>query len=91
MVDSFGLLAYTPRGNVVRTVFVRTMLVNSDNSIRLPATLSIFRTVGLVCRRSIFHASMLLTCSSVVADAAVSIFLHVALSLTQNVRVLPID
>jgi len=37
VVDSSGLLPYTPRGNVVRTVFVHIMLVNSHNSIRLTA------------------------------------------------------
>ena len=37
VADSFGPLPYTPRGNVFRSVFVRTALLNSQNSVRLTA------------------------------------------------------
>ena len=44
--DSFGRLPYTRRGNVVRTVFLRTSLLNSQNSVRLTAIASINRYDG---------------------------------------------
>jgi len=37
VVDYFGRLSYTPRGTAFRTVFVRTALLNSQNSVRLTA------------------------------------------------------
>jgi len=68
------LLRYTLRCTVVRTVFVRTTLVHSLYSIRLTAVWNIFRISEFMCRQSIFHATQLLTCSTIATMAAICVF-----------------